>query len=85
MAFQIALTQPRYHRSTDALIGSTTQLLTELGSFETLAWADTKVYLLSAECDFDSDLTFTVRDCARPDQPLYPKARFMDSLGEIPF
>lgn len=65
MAYCIVLTQPYYHHSTDALLGSTSSVLTEYGAFETEAWAGTKAHLLNEEHG-DSDFHFFARPSDDP-------------------
>lgn len=66
MAYCIVLTSPRYHHSTDALLGSSSRVLSEYGTFETLAYADSLSYRLAEQCDFDGDLQFSARPTSDP-------------------
>lgn len=65
MTYCIVLTQPRYCPHTDAILGTTSSILAEFGTFETAAWADTKAFLLERKYG-DSDFAFTARPSDDP-------------------
>lgn len=86
MAYHITYTSPRYD-NLDRCVGSSTSRCEELGTFETLAWAMTKAWLLDQECG--GEIIFQVRNeqglLAREEVVAAPAFMWDDGMDDIPF
>lgn len=82
MAFYLTYTSPRYD-NLDRCVGSFTSRCEELGTFETLAWAEAKADLLGRETYGEIDFRVHRTD----GQPLYPRpvSTIMAFEDDIPF
>jgi hypothetical protein len=91
MAFVLVITSPRYHHSTDAIIGSHSRVMDELGTFETSGWACKKADLLYNEyrLDLGDGDDIHVRNAADPfnRDPMETATTFVSSDDDcdIPF